>query len=101
MGGTSMAPLLEDGTILDCSAAATPEPEDIVIAYLSRAKACMARRLIPRSFDDSGKLLSGMLTTPNPAWPELVFNISAGDRIVAVVFDAIRPLRKMNRLTLK
>lgn len=101
MSGSSMAPLLDDGTILDCSGAMLPEPEDVVIAYVSKQRQCVARKLIPRTYSEEGRPVTGALVATNAAWPELAFDVTKGDRIIAVVFDAIRPLRRAGRLRIR
>ncbi len=95
--GSSMSPQVNDGEILDCSGAILAEPEDVVVAYSKGTNQVVARQVIPDNYSAEGIILSGRLVSPNPAWPDLPFDTRKGDRIVAVVIDVIRPLKKVRR----
>lgn len=95
--GNSMAGMIEDGDIIDCSGMIAAEPEDIVIAYRPATGECVARTIIASAFDDDGNILSGWLQPANESWPRVPFDVGKGDRIVAVVLDITRPIKRGRR----
>lgn len=99
--GSSMAPLIMDGSILDCSTALIEEPEDVVIVWLADQNKAVARQIMPEKVDKSGRIKTGTLVTPNDKWGSLAFDTSKGDKIIAVVIDVIRPLRRIKRRGVK
>jgi len=99
--GTSMAPLIMDGSILDCSTALIEEPEDVVIVWIADQKKAVARQIMPEKVDKHGRITRGSLVTPNEKWGSIAFDTSKGDKILAVVIDVIRPLRRVKRRGVK
>jgi phage repressor protein C with HTH and peptisase S24 domain len=97
VAGNSMAGDLSDGDTIDCSTALDPQPEDIVVAWSAWAKTVVVRRLMPTSFDERGRPRTGELVATNKAWPRVQFSVDNGDRLLAVVFNVQRPLRRMVR----
>lgn len=95
--GNSMSGLIEDGDIIDCSGMIAAEPEDIVIAYRPSAGECVARTILPTNFDAEGNITAGWLQPANEGWPRVPFDVARGDRIVAVVLDITRPIKRGRR----
>lgn len=95
--GRSMTGLIEDGDILDCSGAMRPEPEEVVVAWSAKQKKFLVRRVMPKAFGETGEIIEATLVSTGPTWPDVPFSTEAGDRLLAVVFNVIRPLRRTRR----
>jgi lambda repressor-like predicted transcriptional regulator len=95
--GRSMSGLIEDGDTLDCSGDMRPEPEDVVVAWSATQKAFLVRKVQPERFGQSGEILAARLIAANSAWPDVLINTESGDKILAVVFDVIRHMRRSRR----
>jgi len=97
--GSAMSPVIESGSVLDCSAAIDPEPDDYVIVYLKKTKRCILRQLSPSEYNAAGYVARATLKAANKAWPPIMFSAEAGDQIVAVVISFTRQLRRVRTPT--
>jgi hypothetical protein len=94
---SSMEEDFSKGSLLDCSHAIAVEPEDIALVWLVVPRKLVARRVLPISYDADGNIATADLIASNESWRPMSFDSSNGDKIIAVVIEAIKPFRRPRR----
>lgn len=92
--GNSMSGDIEAGELIDCGEGLEAQDEDIVLAYHQETDSLVVRRIIPSKITRKG-IVRAKLVATNTQYPDMDFDATKGDEVLAVVFDVIKPIRKI------
>jgi transcriptional regulator with XRE-family HTH domain len=89
---TSMSGLVDAGSTMDCSLTVEAETEDVVIAWIAKTNKVVVRTFLPKY---KGSVMVGAQLRPtSQSWPTIHMDLEGGDKVLAVVVEVVKKMRR-------